>query len=187
MSASVVDVLQALLFVAPGPVSLADLAAASGMTEGQAEQGLEVLSSRLASEGALCVVNLAGGYQLSTKAEFAETVAAFLRPERQKLGRSQLEVLAIIAYRQPITAGEIEQLRGVQSDYSIRALLDKRLIREAGRKKAPGRPHLYATTDQFLHDFNLASLENLPPVERLGKLTSLDQGLFGSVESGVPE
>ena len=86
-------------------------------------------------------------------------------PQRGRLSRSLLEVLAIVAYRQPITASEIEAVRGVQSDYGIRALLERRFIRDVGRKKAPGRPTLYGTTQQFLHQFNLRNLEELPKLD----------------------
>lgn len=183
MNAGLVDLVEALLFVSTAPATLSDLANAANVTEGQIEQALELLAQRLEATGSLTLVQLAHGYQLSTKPEFAEAIATYLRPERQKLGKSQLEVLAIIAYRQPMTCGEIEALRGVQSDYSVHALLDKRLIRETGRKKAPGRPILYGTTDQFLHQFNLGSLDDLPKLERADSLTPVEPNLFGSVES----
>ncbi|HTQ09842.1 MAG TPA: SMC-Scp complex subunit ScpB [Fimbriimonadaceae bacterium] len=160
----VVDQLEALLFVSDEPVSIAALASALGLTEGQVEQGLEVLESRLEERGAIRLKKIAGGYQLCTKPEHAEAVANFLKPQRQRLGRSLMEVLAIVAYRQPITVAEIDTIRGVQSDYSVKALQDRRLIEEVGRRHAPGRPLLYGTTDQFLHQFNLVDLGELPPV-----------------------
>jgi len=161
---STVHALEALLFVADAPVSLTTLSESLGVPEGVIEQGLEVLGARLSQSGAIQLVRIAGGYQLCTKPEFAETVSRFLRPQKQRLGKSLLEVLAIVAYRQPITTAEIDHVRGVQSDYSLRALLERRLVREVGRKSTPGRPVLYGTTQQFLHLFGLNELSELPDI-----------------------
>ncbi|HWA83483.1 MAG TPA: SMC-Scp complex subunit ScpB [Fimbriimonadaceae bacterium] len=163
---NLVDQLEALLFVSDAPVPVEILALAIGGTEGQVEQGLEILEARLEERGAVRLAKIAGGYQLSTKPEFAELVANYLKPQRQKLSRSLMEVLAIIAYRQPLTVTDIETVRGVQSDYSVKALQERRLIEEVGRKQAPGRPVLYGTTEQFLHQFNLNDLSQLPAIER---------------------
>jgi segregation and condensation protein B len=159
-----VDTLEALLFSAVAPASLNALAVALELTEGQIEQGLEILETRLSQKGAIQLVKIAGGYQLSTKPEFSDSIAKFLKPQRQRLSRSLMEVLAIIAYKQPITQAEVDQVRGVQSDYGVRQLLEKRLVQEAGRKQTAGRPFLYATTQQFLHQFNLVDLNQLPPL-----------------------
>lgn len=158
----IVDAVEAILFVADAPVPLEQLARSLQAAEGQAEQALEILADRLERHGALQVIRIAGGYQLCTKQAHAELVADFLKPQRQRLSRSLLEVLAIVAYRQPLTLAEIEEVRGVQSDYSARALLERRLIHEVGRRRAPGRPVLYGTTQQFLHQFKLNGLEDLP-------------------------
>lgn len=161
---SLVDSLEALLFASDAPVPLEALARACEVNLGQASQALELLKERL--EGtALDLVEIAGGWQLCTRAEHAERIANFLKPQRQRLSRSLLEALAVVAYRQPLTLAEIEAVRGVQSDYSVRALLERRLVREVGRKQAPGRPVLYGTTQQFLHQFNLKSLDELPTLD----------------------
>jgi segregation and condensation protein B len=160
-----VEALHALLFVADSPVTATQLGSALGLTEGQIEQGLEVLRDRLAASGPIQMVQLAGGYQLCTKPEFMPVINEFLRPQRQRMSRSLLEVLAIVAYRQPITLAEIDAVRGVQSDHAVRALADRRLVQDVGRKHAPGRPVLYGTTQQFLHVFNLNELRALPPLE----------------------
>lgn len=161
---SLANSLEAVLFVADAPTPVKDLARQLEATEGEVEQAVRDLQKRY--EGtSLQLVQLAGGIQLSTRPEFAELIGAFLKPQRQKLSRSLMEVLAIVAYRQPITMAEIDAVRGVQSDYSLRALLERRLVREAGRKHAPGRPVLYATTDQFLHQFGLNTLADLPPLD----------------------
>lgn len=161
----ILDQIEALLFVADQPASSKTLSQALQVTEGQVEQAIEVLEARLDERGSLRLVKLAGGYQLCTKPEYAEVIATFLKPQRQRLSKSLLEVLAIIAYKQPITMGEIEQIRGVQSDYSVRALLERRLIQDVGRKKVPGRPVLYGTSQEFLHQFKLNDLNELPEVD----------------------
>lgn len=162
MTASAVVTVEALLFVSDSPATVESLARSAGFTEAQVEQAIELLKARYEKDGALQVVQIAGGYQICTKSEFAEIIGNFLKPQRQKLSRSLMEVLAIVAYKQPITAADIEIVRGVQSDYGIHGLLERRLIREVGRKQAPGRPVLYGTTKQFLHQFNLNDLSQLP-------------------------
>lgn len=189
---SLVDTLEALLFVADSPVSLAALARSAAVTEGQTEQALELLIERHESAGARQVVKIAGGYQLCTKPEHAELIGNFLKPQRQRLSRSLMEVLAIVAYRQPLTMAEIDEIRGVQSDYSVRALAERRLIKEVGRRKAPGRPLLYGTTQQFLHQFKLNSLKDLPPLaqplpedqQMALELTGLQEYAESGLESG---
>ena len=159
-----IDRLHALLFVADAPVAATVLGAALGLPEGATEDALEVLQKRLAEEGPVQLLRLAGGWQFSTKPEYGELVGAFLQPQRGKLGRSLMETLAIVAYRQPVTLAEVEAVRGVGSDHTIRALAERRLVREVGRKPVPGRPVLYGTTDQFLHQFLLDDLTALPPL-----------------------
>jgi len=160
-----VDILEALLFVADGPVALDDLAHACEAKRGEVEEALSCLGSRMSAAGALQLVRIAGGYQVCTKPECAEAITRFLKPQRQRLTRSALEVLAIVAYRQPITTAEIEKIRGVQSDYALRSLVEKDLIYEVDRMATPGRPFLYGTTDQFLHIFSLNDLDELPPIQ----------------------
>ncbi|HJP82129.1 MAG TPA: SMC-Scp complex subunit ScpB [Fimbriimonadaceae bacterium] len=162
---SLPDQLEALLFVADQPASIRTLATTLQITEGQVEQGLEVLEARLEDHGSLRLVQLAGGYQLATKPEYAGIIAQFLKPQRSRLSKSLLEVLAIVAYRQPLTLAEIEQVRGVQSDYSVRALVERRLLQDVGRKPVPGRPLLYGTTQEFLHQFKLNDLKDLPGLD----------------------
>ena len=162
---NVLEGLEALLFVADSPTSIEALATALELTEGQIAQGLEVLEAKLEDKGSLKLIKIAGGYQLCTKPYYAEVVARFIKPQGLKLGKSLMEVLAIVAYRQPMTVSEIEQIRGVQSDYSLRALVERRLLQEVGRKQTPGRPVLYGTTLMFLHQFKLNDLSELPLLE----------------------
>lgn len=179
---SSVDRIHALLFVADSPSTVAQLARAANLTEGQVDQALEVLSKNLEKQGPIQLIRIAGGYQLATKPEYAELISGFLMPQRQRLSKSQMEVLAVIAYRQPITTAEIESVRGVQSDYSLRGLLDRRLIREVGRKSVPGRPILYGTTPQFLHQFGIADLSALPAID----VSTMTEGL-AQLEAPHPE
>jgi len=175
-----VDSLEALLFVADTPVPLNTLAVSLELTEGQVEQGLEVLGERLAGKGALKLIEIAGGYQLCTKPEFVDIIARFLKPQKQRLSRSLMEVLAIIAYKQPITQAEIEAVRGVQSDYGVRGLLERRLVAEVGRKQTAGRPFLYGTTQQFLHQFNLNDISQLPELSSGLPVLQVEEGGIGS-------
>lgn len=158
----VVQALEALLFVADSPATPEELAKALSVPIFEVEEGLEKLGGKLQHTSALQLVRIAGGYQLCTKPEFAEAVARFTQPQGSKLSRSLMEVLAVVAYKQPITLGELEEVRGVDSGYGVRQLVERRLVCEIGRKSTPGRPVLYGTTQQFLHAFNLQSLEELP-------------------------
>lgn len=158
-------VIEALLFAADTPVSADALARAIGCPIYEVEEKLENYGARLRDNSALQLVRIAGGYQLCTKPEYSEVLSRFLAPQNTRLSRAVLEVLAVVAYRQPVTLAEIEQVRGVDSTYGVHALLDRRLVREVGRKKTPGKPHLYGTTQQFLHVFKLDDLTQLPPLE----------------------
>jgi segregation and condensation protein B len=157
-------VLECFLFVAPDPVTPAQVAAALEIDERAARDALEGLRERYASPG-LQVIRVAGGYQLCTRTEHAEAVSRFLRPPAQRLARPALETLAIIAYRQPITQPEMEAIRGVNCAGVVRTLLERELIMEKGRKDTVGRPILYVTTDQFLKHFGLKDLTELPLLE----------------------
>lgn len=158
--------LECVLFVATEPVSLQTLLEVLQVDTESLQSAINALRERLQDSG-LQLVQVAGGYQLCTRAEYVDVVARFLQPQPVKLSRAALETVAIIAYRQPVTLPEIEAIRGVQSDGVIRTLLQRGLIEEVGRKPTVGRPLLYATTPQFLHYFGLNSLDELPELEEL--------------------
>jgi len=160
--------LEAILFAAAEPVSLHKLAEVLEMPLWECEQALERYSQSLKSgERGIMLRFIAGGWQLVTKPELAELVAN-LAPKRQyKLSKPTIETLAIIAYRQPITRAEIEEIRGVKVEKALATLLERGLIIEAGRKDTIGRPILYATSDAFLEYFGLKSLDDLPAVGKL--------------------
>lgn len=156
------DILFALLFVSEAPLTLETLAEVTGESTEKVNQALEDLRTQLQASGPLQLVGIAGGYQLATKPDYAFYITRLLNPPPKRLSRAGLEVLAIVAYEQPVTQAQIDALRGVDSSHTVRQLLAKGLIQEVGRKDSPGRPVLYGTTPGFLHYFGLNSLEELP-------------------------
>ncbi len=156
------SILHALLFVADAPLSVQALCEVTGEPVDAVETALRDLQAELAERGAIQLVQLAGGYQLATKPEYAFYIARLLNPSQKRLSKAALETLAIIAYEQPVTQAQIDALRGVDSSHTVRQLLARGLIQELGRKNAPGKPTLYGITPQFLHYFGLNSLDELP-------------------------
>ena len=162
----VMPALECLLFVAGEPMALFDLARALAQDEIAVEIALRDLQISLTERGSgLQLLNIAGGWQLATRAEHAEAVGRMLARGGSKLSRASMETLAIIAYRQPITTPEIEAVRGVSSGGVLKTLQERRLIQEAGRKQTLGRPMLFTTTPDFLHYFGIADLSQLPMLE----------------------
>ena len=162
--------LESLLFAAAAPVPVARLVEAlEGPGRAEVVGALEWLAERYEREGrGLRLVQVAGGWQLRTPAEHGPWVRRLLRERPARLSRPMLETLAIVAYRQPCTRIEIEAVRGVDADAVLATLLERRLVRIVGRKDAPGRPLLYATTREFLEVFGLPDLGALPPLRDLG-------------------
>ena len=156
--------LEALLFIAPEPVTTAQLSAALDVAPSVVERGLNELESSLATRG-LRLQRNAGRVQLTTAPQLAELIERFLGLEATThLSRAALETLAIIAYQQPVTRPQIDAIRGVNSDSMLKSLLHKGLILESGRADSPGRPILYSTTPEFLQHFGLNSVLELPPM-----------------------
>ncbi|MCR4672440.1 MAG: SMC-Scp complex subunit ScpB [Lachnospiraceae bacterium] len=157
---------EAVLFAAGDPVGSETLAGVIGVTPEEAAQITEALAKKYIEEGrGLRIIRLEDSYQMSTSPETSEYVTAFLmKPKKTALTAVQLETLSIIAYKQPVTRSEIENIRGVSCSHAINKLLDLDLITEAGRLDAPGRPILFATTDEFLRTFGLSSATELPAV-----------------------
>jgi len=160
--------LEALLFVAPGAVTAAQLAAALDVAPRLVEKGLDSLRVRYSYQETPTGIRLQehhGRFQLTTAPEFSTTIERFLGLDAtSRLSRAALETLAIIAYQQPVTRPEIDSIRGVNSDGVLKSLLSKGLIQEVGRAERPGRPILYASTSDFLQHFGLNSLQELPPL-----------------------
>jgi segregation and condensation protein B len=156
--------LEALLFVAERPLSRAEIAQVAGVDRDTVDARIGDLQVSLASRG-IRLVESAERVELATSPEAGRLIARYVGADTPRLSNASLETLAIVAYRQPCTRAAIERIRGVDSDYTLRTLLHRRLITELGRSEAPGRPILYGTAFEFLERFGLASLEELPPLE----------------------
>ena len=169
------SILESLLFVAGEPVSLSQLAnALEEVPRERIRQALLGMATQYArSRRGILLEEIAGGYQLRTPSEHAIYVRRLLSAKPPRLSRPLLETLTIVAYRQPITRPEIEQLRGVDSGGVLETLAERNLIRIAGRKDAPGRPLVYTTTPDFLELFGLKDLESLPDLEEFRELEGL--------------
>lgn len=165
-------ILESLLFAAGEPVTLAQLASVlDSVSRDDIRRALAEMATGYAAGGrGLVLEEVAGGYQLRTPKEHALYVRKLLAAKPPRLSRPLLETVAIIAYRQPITRPEIEQLRGVDTGGVLETLLERRLVRIAGRKDAPGRPLMYATTSEFLEVFGLKDLQSLPDMEEFRAL-----------------
>ena len=161
--------LMAILFAAGEPVAAERMALTLQVDPGDIHAAAKTLMDRLSFErSGVRIVRLDEAYQMCSAPEYAELVTKTLETRKPpKLSPSQLETLTVIAYYQPTTKAYIEQIRGVDSAYSVSALLTKKLIREAGRLNVPGRPILYETTPDFLRVFGLQSLDELPEIERV--------------------
>ena len=174
-------VLEALLFVSSEPVPLARLTSAVGnVSKAEVEEGLRRLERDLSAEGrGIQLVKLAGGYRLVTKPDFGPWLKRLDKAKAaQKLSRSALESLAIIAYKQPLVRAEIEEIRGVETSGVLRTLLERKLVRIVGRKEVPGRPIMYGTTKFFLEHFGLQDITQLPPLREFKELGESDQALL---------
>jgi len=169
-------VLEAIVYVTDEPLSAQQMAAALGHPIDRIKRLLDDLVAEYARpEHGLTMREVAGGYKMATKAEHHEAVRAFVKKLTPplKLSLAALETLAVIAYKQPVTAPEIMEIRGVQGAGVLKTLLDRKLIAESGRKNVVGKPILYKTTKEFLVQFGLKDLRELPTLkefEELGRL-----------------
>jgi segregation and condensation protein B len=156
--------LEALLFVASEALSIPKLAKLTGADEPEVTVALQRIDEEFSHRG-IVLREIAGGYRFATSPSAREAVEAYLMPPKTNLSPAALETLAIVAYTQPATKGDVEGIRGVSADSVIATLLDRRFLVESGRKDVPGRPILYKTTAEFLEAFGLRSLEELPAVD----------------------
>ncbi len=156
--------LEALLFVAERPLGRRDIAQLAGTDRVTVDARLGDLEVSLAGRGIRLLVD-GDRIELATAPEAGALVARYVGADAVRLSPASLETLAIVAYRQPVTRAAIDRIRGVDSDYTVRTLLHRRLIVELGRSDAPGRPFLYGTGFEFLERFGLTSLEELPPLQ----------------------
>lgn len=156
--------LEALLFVAERPLSRREIAALAGTDRATVDERLGDLEVSLRERGLRLLAD-GDRVELATAAEAGALVARYVGADAVRLSGASLETLAIVAYRQPVTKSAIERIRGVDSDYTVRTLLHRRLLVELGRSAAPGRPFLYGTGFEFLERFGLTSLDELPPLD----------------------
>jgi segregation and condensation protein B len=156
--------LEALLFVAERPLTRREIAALAGVDRDLVDAGLGDLEVSLRARG-LRLLATGDKVELATAPDAGALIARYLGVDAVRLSPAALETLAIVAYRQPVTKAAVERIRGVDSDYSIRGLVHRRLVVELGRADTPGRPILYGTGFDFLERFGLVSLEELPPLD----------------------
>ncbi|WP_407308435.1 SMC-Scp complex subunit ScpB [Desulfosporosinus sp. SB140] len=176
--------LEALLFVAKNPLTLELLEEVLELDRQTIEELLNDLRSRYSVESCgLMLLEIEGGFKLATKPEVARYIETLYKQPAQTLSNAALEVLSIIAYKQPVTRGEVDFIRGVQSDRALTTLVEKGLVKDVGRKEGPGRPILYGTTEQFLLHFGLSSIEDLPNLE-VFSLSESEAATTGEKELG---
>lgn len=186
--------LEALLFAAGEPLTVAQIAGIMQLDKPQVWELLAMLEESYNEENrGLCLRKVAGGYQLCAKPQHYALLKQLERVQEVKLSAAAMETLAIVAFKQPVTRGEMEAIRGVKVDGVVNTLLEYGLICEAGRKEALGRPILYATTDKFLLTFGLNSLKDLPALpdedsswpEQISLLDSLKDADSNTQNDGV--
>ncbi|HHY06086.1 MAG TPA: SMC-Scp complex subunit ScpB [Clostridia bacterium] len=157
------SIIEALLFVTNEPLTVKTMAEIIECPEYNIKVLLKEIKADCERERkGFCLKEVAGGYSFVTRPEYAPYIEKLVKPRLNTLTQAALETLAIIAYRQPVTKSEIDEIRGVNSDSAINTLLGRSLIEEVGRKEGPGRPILYGTTQNFLKYFGLKDLQELP-------------------------
>ncbi len=165
------SILEMLVFLSGQPITTREMKAVTGLPETEIDDLMDELIAEYGErQGGVVIGRIAGGYQMHTNPSFAAYASKFRGTAKaQKLSMPALEALAIIAYRQPITRVEVEELRGVNSDGVVKTLLERRLVKIVGRKEAPGKPLLYGTTREFLEYFGLKDLTELPTLKDLDR------------------
>ena len=162
------NIVEGILFVAGNGVALKDIADKFEVKVEDIKSAIEVLKEKYDDDNGINIILYKDKAQLTSNPKYSEEISTVLNPIKEKaLTKAALETVAIVAYQQPITKLEIEQVRGVSSDYAIQLLLTHNLIEVVGRKDAVGKPLLFGTTDEFLKRFEIESLENLPKYEEL--------------------
>ena len=182
--------IEAILFAAGERVEVSRLSMTLEVDEKDIIEATDKLADELAfNRRGIRILRLENGYQMVSSGEMADYITKALETRKPpKLSSSQLETLTIIAYYQPATKAMVEQIRGVDSSYSVGALLNKKLIEEAGRLNVPGRPILYRTTPDFLRTFGLSSIEELPPIDKVdfGEPIVLEEAVEGQMTMEAP-
>ena len=178
------NIIEGILFAAGDPVPMDLIKEKLGVTKLEMDKVIRALEKKYAGDSGIVLLNFNHKLQLATNPEYKESISTVLNPIREKeFTRTILECAAIIAYKQPITRGELETVRGVNSDYALTTLQSLGMIEPCGRKDSPGKPVLFATTDNFLKRFKLKSLTELPDYEELMKRIS-ELNTFDNSDSG---
>ena len=175
-------IVEAVVFAAPQPLTPREIGRVlGGVAKEDWQRALEELKESYAGDDrGLQLIEVAGGWQITTRPEYNDWVRELLDPKTPtRLSIQALETLAVIAYRQPATLPEIIELRGVRSQGVVKTLLEKRLIRITGRKEVVGRPMLYGTTKQFLLHFGLKDLDELPQIEEFAEVLGEEVDVLG--------
>jgi segregation and condensation protein B len=181
-------IVMSLLFVVDKPVGLDQLHQATGIDRQNLKQALDALAAEYQQEvNGVVLQEVAGGFQLRTNPESSEYVRRLLQAKPQRLTRAAVETLSIIAYRQPVTRAEVEDIRGVDSAAVIKALLERRMVRILGKKEEIGRPLLYGTSREFLEVFGLKDLASLPTLREFQELSKEHQEIVEQEAPGAPE
>jgi segregation and condensation protein B len=188
MSDSLKAVVEALIYASPDPLTIKQIAK---LLDGEPKEAIEAAIAALKRDydrpGGLQLVEIAGGYRIVTRPELHEWVRKLFHEQtKQKLSVAALETLAVIAYKQPITAPEIAEIRGVNTAGVLGTLIERRLVKIVGRKPVVGRPFMYATTREFLDRFGLKDLNDLPKVEDMAEALGFEAP-SGLAESGPSE
>lgn len=179
-TARVSSIIESILLVSASPVKEEKIRViARNFGKKEIDFAIASLEAKYGGDSGILLEKVAGGYQFRTNPSNQEFVRAYLETRPPRLSRASLETVSIIAYKQPVTRAEIEDVRGVDSQGAIKTLLDKRLIRVIGKKEVPGKPFLFGTTRDFLELFGLESLSELPSISELGEIL----GTFGQEDA----
>jgi segregation and condensation protein B len=173
MKSELKKIIESLIFVSLEPLSLEKIKAVlPDYSSGEIEAVItDLVESYNHEERGIHISKAAGGYLFATRPEYDQWIRLLLRAEKKnRLSRAAMETLSTVAYHQPITLAEISSLRGVDSSHSLKTLLQKRLVKIVGRKKGPGKPLIYRTSNRFLSYFGLESLKDLPSEEEIAKI-----------------
>ncbi|HUB08967.1 MAG TPA: SMC-Scp complex subunit ScpB [Myxococcales bacterium] len=182
-----VRLVEALLFASPTPVTRDALREASGLEKDPLEGALAALAERHAEgKSGIVLTEVAGAYQFRTAGETAAAVRRLLKVRPQRLTRAALETLALIAYRQPITRADVEEVRGVDCGAVLKALLERKLVRILGKKEELGRPLLYGTSREFLEFFGLKALDQLPTLREFQELNEESRSIVEKEHGEAP-
>ena len=168
-----VNIIECLIFLSKAPLKIQEISnSLKGFEEKEISDALSELEEQWDGMGrSFILCNIAGGYQFRTRPEYSEYIVEFNKEIKKfRLSKAALEVLAIVAYKQPVTKIEVEKIRGVDCSSSVSVLLERRFIEISGRKDVPGKPFLYRTTDLFLETFGLKNIKDLPTVKEIEKI-----------------